>query len=445
MDNNEPKIENNVEHAQEPVVEQTPVEPVVEEPTEPVVEQAPIDAPAMPEPTVQPAEQAPVQEPIEQPDRPPLNMQKINKPPKKKLDKKTKTIIEAIILAIVLALIIAAGLYLYRITGPKIVPKLDTNSFVDGGNCGVNYIGWNSDTSEDTTEGLYTSYESLPSRIKDYAPASKFDFDNNSYYLFKVRVGEWMKNLTPISRTDVMGTAYVSMGYNIDESHCVSSIYDSLNYVCYLAKTSKTSPIKKVEITGTKEMNGKNCPPNSHNVWKPLIYIYPEKEMDVSIKLGNSHLITTSYPKYVDGWNVKASPDGNLEYNGKNYYGLYWEGENYNSYESDEGFIVKGEDTSKFFEEKLSLLGLSEKEANEFIIYWLPKMEHNKYNYIRFDTLENINSYMPLEISPKPETLIRVYMMYKPLDNYKEVKEQTLTKVERKGYTVVEWGGSEIK
>jgi hypothetical protein len=46
---------------------------------------------------------------------------------------------------------------------------------------------------------------------------------------------------------------------------------------------------------------------------------------------------------------------------------------------------------------------------------------------------------------PKPETLIRVYMIYKPLDNYKDIKTQELTKAERKGYTVVEWGGSEIK
>ena len=254
-----------------------------------------------------------------------------------------------------------------------------------------------------------------------------------------------MKNIAPISRKDVGNVAYVSVGYNLHEEGCSTARFTSLNYVCYLAKTSKTNPINSVEITSTKEMNNKKCSRFAPQAWKPIIYIYPEKEMDVSIKLGNSHLITTSYPKYVNGWNVKASPNGNLEYNGKNYYALYWEGKDYNAYESNEGFIVKGEDTSKFLEEKLSLLGLNEKEANEFIIYWLPKMEHNKYNYIRFDTLDNINNYMPLDIEPKPETLIRVYMMYKPLDNYKDIKTQELTKVERKGYTVVEWGGSEIK
>ena len=45
------------------------------------------------------------------------------------------------------------------------------------------------------------------------------------------------------------------------------------------------------------------------------------------------------------------------------------------------GFVVEGKDTIKFLEEKLKQLGLTDKEADEFIIYWLPKLENNKYNY----------------------------------------------------------------
>ena len=36
-------------------------------------------------------------------------------------------------------------------------------------------------------------------------------------------------------------------------------------------------------------------------------------------------------------------------------------------------------------------------------------------------------------------------MEYKPLDEKINVKEQVLEKVERNGFTVVEWGGSDIK
>ena len=49
---------------------------------------------------------------------------------------------------------------------------------------------------------------------------------------------------------------------------------------------------------------------------------------------------------------------------------------------------------------------------------------------------------MPLQIEPKPQTTIRVLMTFKGLENKINVKEQELTKVERKGYTVVEWGAT---
>ena len=110
-----------------------------------------------------------------------------------------------------------------------------------------------------------------------------------------------------------------------------------------------------------------------------------------------------------------------------------------------EGFVVKGEDSANFLEEKLEILGLNERESEEFIVYWLPKLEANKYNYIRFLNKEEIDENMPLEIEPKPDTQIRVLMTFKGLNKEIKVEEQQLTRVERKGYTVVEWGGSEIK
>ena len=131
---------------------------------------------------------------------------------------------------------------------------------------------------------------------------------------------------------------------------------------------------------------------------------------------------------------------------GRNLYSLYYESKNAVNFKiEDEGFVVKGEDTAKFLEEKLEILGLNEREAEEFIIYWLPKLEENKYNYIRFASKEEIEENMPLEISPKPDTTIRVLMTYKGLENKIEVREQKLEQQERKGFVAVEWGGTEIK
>ena len=179
---------------------------------------------------------------------------------------------------------------------------------------------------------------------------------------------------------------------------------------------------------------------------KPIIYIYPEEDMDVEVTVSNPEKFTVTYPKYEDGWKVKALTDGTLiDKNNKKYYALYWEGNGDKDNINKDGFVVKGEDSASFLEEKLEILGLNYKERNEFIMYWLPKLESNKYNYIRFKTREEIDNNMKLNINPEPDTLIRVMMEYKGLDKKIKVKEQSLTKVERKGYTVVEWGGTEIK
>ena len=180
---------------------------------------------------------------------------------------------------------------------------------------------------------------------------------------------------------------------------------------------------------------------------KPIIYLYPKKTEEITIKLGYPEKITCSYPKYKDEWSVIANPDGSLKdiKTGKNLYSLYWEGIGTANINMQEGFIVEGKDSAEFLEEKLAILGLTEREAEEFIIYWLPKLESNKYNYIRFESMEEINEYMPLEFSAKPDTLIRVLMQFKGLDKPIQVEEQKLETTERNGFVAVEWGGSEIK
>ena len=181
---------------------------------------------------------------------------------------------------------------------------------------------------------------------------------------------------------------------------------------------------------------------------KPIIYLYPTEETDVSVKLLKSENLTCSYPKYQGGWNVIAEPNGDLKdlTTNRNLYSLYYESESDINFKVDnEGFVIKGEDSAKFLEEKLAILGLNEKEAEEFIVYWLPRLEANKYNYIRFATLDEINENMPLEINPNPDSIIRIMMTFKGLDNPIDVKEQELVTPERNGFVAVEWGGTEIK
>lgn len=181
---------------------------------------------------------------------------------------------------------------------------------------------------------------------------------------------------------------------------------------------------------------------------KPIIYLYPEEEISVTVKLGNPENLTCSYPKYKeDGWKVIAEPNGTLTdiQTGRKLYSLYWEGKTNKKIDLTEGFVIKGEDSANFLEEKLKILGLNERESEEFIIYWLPRLECNKYNLIRFANIDEINEYMPLDFSVKPDSLIRILMQYKSLNNYIEIPEQKLETPKRTGFVAVEWGGIEIK
>ncbi len=220
---------------------------------------------------------------------------------------------------------------------------------------------------------------------------------------------------------------------------CNYNSEDSGNY-----NNEHSNNYSNAQSNNCNEENRFNNKKNKANVTaKPIIYLYPKETMQMSIKLGKAENLTCTYPKYEGEWNVIANPNGNLidTKTGRNLYSLYWEGKNSTEFNTQDGFVIKGADTVKFLEEKLKILGLTDREAEEFIIYWLPQMENNNYNYIRFCTMDEINEDMPLEFSVNPDSLIRVLMIFEPLDEYKEVPEQKLITPKRVGFVAVEWGG----
>ncbi len=178
---------------------------------------------------------------------------------------------------------------------------------------------------------------------------------------------------------------------------------------------------------------------------KPVIYLYPTKPTRVNVTLDYAGVLTSTYPAYPrGGWTVDAQPDGTLTdpLTGREYYCLFWEGEG-EDYTIDSGFVVAGQDTEAFLEDALDKLGLTEREANEFIIYWLPRMEGNAYNLISFD----IEAYLDaarLTVMPAPDTVLRVFMTWKALDAPIQIAPQRLIAPAREGFTLVEWGGAEL-
>lgn len=175
---------------------------------------------------------------------------------------------------------------------------------------------------------------------------------------------------------------------------------------------------------------------------KPVIYLYPEKETDVNVKVSFMGDFTFTYPEYKDGWAVTARPDGTVISGTTEYPYLFWEGKVMNySPEFDEGFLVSRKETVSFLEEKLKILGLNEKERTDFITYWTPQLIKNNFNIIKFDT-EEYASKASLNIVPQPDSIIRVFMVYKVANGNESIKKQQLSAVERNGFVAVEWGGA---
>lgn len=223
---------------------------------------------------------------------------------------------------------------------------------------------------------------------------------------------------------------------SISEKWCVGDQVVCTYENAYMDHNSRIEADLLTIETGTFEIDPEAC-------YKPVIYLYPETETAVAVKLLLNGQLTCTYPAYKDGWQVTASPDGTLtDSRGQTYNYLYWEGIVDTDWDMTEGFCVKGEDTAAFLEDALEKLGLTRKEANEFIVYWLPQMEQNPYNIISFQTTTYTDA-AQLDITPAPDTVIRVFMTFKAADGMIRLLPQKLTAPERTGFTVVEWGGTE--
>ena len=88
-------------------------------------------------------------------------------------------------------------------------------------------------------------------------------------------------------------------------------------------------------------------------------------------------------------------------------------------------------------------MGLTDREANEFLIYWLPKLEENPWNLLSFQGAA-YSDHARLTVSPQPDTVLRVFLAWKALEEPVDIEPQTLTAPDRQGFTLVEWGGCQV-
>lgn len=272
---------------------------------------------------------------------------------------------------------------------------------------------------------------------------------------FKLLVGLIVVSLAVI----VLGSLVAEKALDKDRNHTINYLYPETNQ----GSTNTTITIDnacedKPVINLYNYINNNQVYSGIANTDNKVDTVSKDIKANIKLRLQNGNL-TCTYPKYdnLKGWNVEVSNVLDKEAGGtilniddnKEYNYLYWEGTSAINYNPNEGFVIAAEDTSAFLEDALKTLGLNRREANEFIVYWLPKMESNKYNYITF-LAEGYTDKAELMIEPKPDNLLRVYMMFKGLNSEDEMEplaqnlEELKGDFKREGFTVVEWGGTEI-
>jgi len=177
---------------------------------------------------------------------------------------------------------------------------------------------------------------------------------------------------------------------------------------------------------------------------KPVIYLYPEQEMDVLVQVNPTGGFTKVEPNYPEGgWLVKASTQSRLYNYADNttYPYLFWEGHAQSYEKPEKGFVFAKSEVPTKMRELLYKTGLNEKETEDFMEFWQDKLMVKDYVFVTFIPKTFFDKMAPLTVEPVPDKVIRVFMDYTPLDTPIKVEPIKIFTPIRKGFTVVEWGG----
>jgi len=249
-------------------------------------------------------------------------------------------------------------------------------------------------------------------------------------------------------------------GYNIDDIfHCLDPDSPASGIVLTPEQEKSTGrdqlQLEWFILRGTPGMYA-HC--------KPAVYLYPEKRSLVNVKVYPRGELSYTDPPYdkEKGWTVWAEPTGDLygalssETSAISKYDyLYYESKLFDSEikKPEAGWVVKGvknessikgkvsREMQDLFERVLPELGLNEQEKADFENYWLGTLPDSPYYFVGLMGLAQRDYLEPLSVTPKPDTSIRFSLYFEPLSELKSVEEPIIQTPQRRGFTLVDWGG----
>jgi hypothetical protein len=310
--------------------------------------------------------------------------------------------------------------------------------------------------------GTFATYRFVTSTLKeDQSMPVTFDNGDSTNYSYRwdtVRFGcgsgSSVNVLSKDYHKDLVATGTVD-GQTVYEFKAYTHPAVSVFYDSYVVGRKKTITQKeyfeqhnliamKNELGYYVLLGNSEFQPNAECA-KPVIYLYPETQTYLSVKVGAD--VTKSEPLYnpTTGWRVLANPNGTLLTPTGVFDSLFWDGTGFGVYPNiTSGTVVKQEDVRSTIVKHLGTMGLNNKEISDFLEYWMPLMPDTTYIRLSWLTTDEMNKLAPLELSVKPDTMIRVFLDFEGSNELITIPTQKIPHFQRSGFTLVEWGGLRI-
>ncbi len=149
----------------------------------------------------------------------------------------------------------------------------------------------------------------------------------------------------------------------------------------------------------------------------------PYDNFKVSVKLEVNEEILKSDPAFVNSWDLVANTDGNILIKGKRFRYLFYENTLNEPVEMEDNYWVISKNRVDLLKVLFVSLGLNERESQDFYDYVESELGKTGANYFKVSRVsyDYLQKNMVLNISPKPDNLIRIILVFQP-------------------FNVVEWG-----
>lgn len=172
------------------------------------------------------------------------------------------------------------------------------------------------------------------------------------------------------------------------------------------------------------------------SVDKPNVYLYPTEPTDIAVRIPAWRRITESDPRYpVDGWRVKASPDGRLDTQaGPRDYLFYEMNVDTSRFQAERGWCVPGALAQASVEAAMGEMGFLPNEIADFATAWDGAFPEAAVMTV----YPQVDGLARLTVDPAPDTLLRAWFLV--ADGCQAVEPFLFEPVDRVGYHAAEWG-----